>query len=110
MSLHYRSTTKDNFVQIIKLEKVDVCKFAKDVSSYPLIRHQISNWNNSLKGNIHACPYNGFAVEDISMDRPEAGKKYTTIYPNGHIRANITIMNRNKNLISMQLSIVHNIL
>lgn len=112
LEAHYKKTQNDVFTQFFKIENVDLCKFLSDMDSYPLLRNRIDTINRSTHGLIHTCPYKGLNMinHTISFGKDEGKVSRTSLMPNGNIRMQIILRNRNKYIGYYRWSIIQNYL
>lgn len=92
----YKKFKKDDYIRVLRWEKIDACKFAADVESYPLLQEHLASANKTLNGMIHKCPYKEFHIDGITISSQTAETKLSSIFPSGYIRIDITFRNRSK--------------
>lgn len=112
LEAHYRKTQKDVFTQFFKIENVDLCKFLSDMNSYSVLRDRIDTLNRSTHGLIHKCPYKSFHMinHTISFGKNEGKVSRTSLMPNGNIKMQVILRNRNNYIGYYRWSIIQNFL
>lgn len=110
MEAFYRKSEKDDYIRVLKWEKIDACKLVADIDSYTLLREQVDKANETFKGMIHKCPYKEFHIEGvtISFTSRSANNKPVSMFPSGYIKVNLIFRNRNKFLGFVEYSFEQN--
>lgn len=89
---------------MLKWDKIDLCKFAEDFSSYPFVNQYIINLNEEIPGLIEKCP------------RKKLTTNFTLSFsdkifaPSGVSQVIVCVYNnRDKNIITIVIDLVINI-
>lgn len=107
MEAFYKKEQSDTFLRVFKWEKIDLCKLAADSKSYSPIREQLDNFNKTVRGMFHKCPYKDFDIDGmtLSLGGDTDMTKVTNFYPNGFIKVAFVFTNRNKFAAALQFFI-----
>lgn len=106
--IYHKPLVGGNFVQIVKIDKLEACKIIKMAAENILYRYFLEYANGTvLKGLIRECPYpvGEYKVENATYD-VEVIKKWDAFqrFPNGEQRIDIRIFNKaDENIISLKI-------
>lgn len=101
-----KSQDGKQYTSILSWDKIDICKYINDVSTLPRIRNILRDYNKTLEGILHKCPYNEIKKTNISFsfipstcyERPTF-----TFLQNGYHKFKIRVYsNREKNIFTFQ--------
>jgi hypothetical protein len=96
----YRKSSKFEYKKIVDWKKIDLCKFAENVETSPVMKDTILFINDTYGGFIHKCPYNNIVLHNVKLEATEWIVKNGAIFPNGDMIAKIKAYNnRQKNLL-----------
>lgn len=106
--LYHKPLIGGNYVQIIKLEKLNGCDLIKTAANNILYRFFLEFANETIfKGIIRECPYpvGEYKIENATLD-VNFFKKWDTFqrFPNGERKNNIRIFNKlDDNILTMTI-------
>lgn len=60
VKFEYRVLTAQNFRQLIHVKNIEICEVIKNVENFMPFAPYLMWFNETLKGNVHKCPYKEF--------------------------------------------------
>lgn len=93
VKISYKTTTSQNFRQLIDVKNLDVCAIIKNVNNFPAFFPYRLWFNETLSGQVHECPYNSLYIQNSTFVNSKfmREKHGVSIFdvPDGQMRCNL---------------------
>lgn len=90
VKLEFKTSTSQNFRQIIDVKNLNLCAIVDNVNNFPHFVNYLVFFNETLAGGVHKCPYTTFYFTNVShFSASDMKNKYgqeVLEYPDGLAR------------------------